>query len=104
MTGTNRNHDRSGLGHALLDPAAPIGVAPFDQRLLELGGGGEVMVERACDGIDVAARPGAEHLAELLVHALRLIDRALEQCTLRFLRKRIEETELLDVALELADR
>src|SRR5437868_9172681 len=64
VTRADGDHDCSGLGHALLDPTAPIGIAALDQRLLEIGRGAKIAIEAARDGVDVAARPSAEHLAE----------------------------------------
>src|SRR3982750_79112 len=69
MAGPDREHNRARLGHALLDPLAPVGVAPLDQRLLKLGRAGEVAVEALRDALDVAARPGGEHVVEFLAHA-----------------------------------
>src|SRR5437016_3409020 len=104
MARSNRDEELAGLRHPPLDPAAPVGVPALDQRLLKLGRACEIVVESPRDRFDVAAKPGREHAAEILAHALRIIDRAFEQLPLGALRQGIEETELLDIALQLADR
>src|SRR3954466_12228810 len=99
MSGANRDHDRPWLGHSLLDPPAPIGVAALDQRLLKTRRRAKVAVETGRDRVDVAARPGAEHFAELGAHILRLIDRALQKVPLGTFGQAVEEAELLHIAL-----
>src|SRR5206468_5882125 len=104
VTRADRNHDAARLSHALLDPFAPGGVALQHQRLLELRRGAEVAVEGARDRLHLAFRPRGKHSGEFVVGRLALVDRPFEQRPLTLFREGIEEGELLDVALELADR
>ena len=67
VAGPNRDKNRAGLRQALLDPACPVGVAVIEQLGSELRRAGEVVVESDAYLLDVAARPGRQHRAEVLL-------------------------------------
>src|SRR3954452_14104385 len=104
VAGADRDHDGSGLCHALLDPPAPIGIALANERVAKHGRGGNIAIEGLRDAANIAARPCAQHAPEILVHRRGGIDRPLQESALRRLWKAVEEAELLDVGLEFADR
>src|SRR3954449_13350434 len=68
VAGADRDHDRSRLCHALLDPPAPIVFALSNERVAKRGRGGKIAIEGLGDAADIAARPCAQHSGEILVH------------------------------------
>ena len=53
----DRDHDGSGLAHALLDPLAPVCVARVEESVGELRRIGEIAVERPRNTANVALGP-----------------------------------------------
>ncbi len=86
MAGANRNHHIAGLLQPAADPAGPIGIAPGQQRSLELRRIAEVGVEALGDALDVATGPWPQHALELPLHRRGIVEHCDQELALWLLR------------------